>query len=106
MELGGLRLINSYLSNRQQVVICNGVLSDFQGVGQAIPQGSVLRPLLFVVYVNDLSRFVLPNNSNLFSYDPTFILSFFLIDYKARCLVLYFFSVLFMELKSLFQLNC
>ena len=44
----------SYLSSRYQRVRINSSLSDFLPVSTGVPQGSILRPLLFSVYVNDL----------------------------------------------------
>ena len=44
----------SYLTNRKQLVDIGGTLSPLQNVTCGVPQGSILGPLLFLVYVNDM----------------------------------------------------
>lgn len=68
-----LELIKSYLENRKQRVKTGNHLSDFMEILCGVPQGSILGPLLFLLYINDLP-FAIDLASILFA-DDTSVLS-------------------------------
>ena len=65
-----LGLIDSFLSERFQRVLLNGLASKWSQIKAGVPQGSVLGPLLFLVYINDLLE-GLTSNVKLFADDTS-----------------------------------
>ena len=70
-----LTWIASYLSNRKQSVKLNGVNSKYERVSCGVPQGSILGPLLFIIYVNDMHTAVKSSIMHHFADDTNVIFS-------------------------------
>ena len=49
-----LKLFDNYLSNRKQYTEVNGYKSNTQMIQTGVPQGSILGPLLFLLYINEM----------------------------------------------------
>jgi hypothetical protein len=68
------KLIESYVRNRYQRVVTNDYSSTWKEVQHGVPQGSELGPLLFLIYINDLSKSISDKSIPiLFADDTSFI---------------------------------
>ena len=71
-----LKWLENYLTDRQQRVVVEGAQSTYVDITAGVPQGSILGPLLFLIYVNDLPT-SLQTNIRIYADDTTLFL-----DYK------------------------
>lgn len=65
----------SYLSERKQVCSVSGVLSSSASLYRRVPQGSILGPLLFSVYVNNQPLLLSETEKDIYADDTTICLS-------------------------------
>ena len=66
-------MLKNYLSCRKQRVVLNGIESPWEPILAGVPQGSVLGPLRFLVYINDLTQNI-SANMKLFADDSSLFL--------------------------------
>ena len=65
-----LNLLSNFLRNRKQKLVLNGQISSWADVNAGVRQGSILGPLLFLIYINDLAD-GLSSNAKLFADDTS-----------------------------------
>ena len=65
----------SYLSDRKQFVTISGHESDHKNIIHGVPQGSVLGPILFILYINDLSNAIIYSRTFNFADDTAILYS-------------------------------
>ena len=80
LEYYGIRgiphdLIKSYLNNRKHNTIINAVDSNTLTSTHGVPEGSVLGPLLFLIYINDMSRVIQHSEMHHFADDTNLLYS-------------------------------
>ena len=70
-----LKWLKDYLTGRQQQTRANNILSDRAPVDRGVPQGSVVGPLLFVAYINDVSDVIVHSKYYLYADDLALVVS-------------------------------
>ena len=68
-----LKLFQSYLSKRKQFVSIHGIISDILEILSGVPQGSILGPILFNIFLNDLLYYI--KSTNIHNYADDNVLS-------------------------------
>ena len=66
-----LEWFKSYLCNRKQYVLFQGNKSEMASITHGVPQGSILGPLLFIIYINDLHKCLKTSKPILYADDTT-----------------------------------
>ena len=65
--------LSSFLSNRQQFVVINGNKSRGERVQSGVPQGTVLGPVLFILYINDITDVIKNSYIKIFADDSKLV---------------------------------
>ena len=73
----------SYLTKRTQYADCNGIASSIREIETGVPQGSILGPLLFIIYMNDIHT--VSDNLNFILYADDTTLSSAMCSFTGGC---------------------
>ena len=74
LSQNSVKLLGNYLTDRSQQVKLKGVVSSWAGIRKGVPQGSILGPLLFNAFINDIFYFI--KEGTLYNYADDNTLSF------------------------------
>ena len=69
------KCFKDYLHNRKQYITVNGTTSSTDNTDCGVPQGSVLGPLLFLIYIDDIQYCLCDSNLHLFADDTNMFVS-------------------------------
>ena len=69
MDENLLKLLRNYLTNRKQKVKLFNTVSELQDINTGVPQGSIIGPVMFIVYINDLTKVLEYSNSLMYADD-------------------------------------
>ena len=78
-----LDTLANFLKERKQRIIVNGQHSTWANIEAGVPLGSILGPLLFLIYINNLPE-ILVSNPKLFADDTSFFQSYVISSHQRR----------------------
>ena len=91
-----MKLIKNYLLNRKQITKFNNVKSDSKNIMFGVPQGSVLGPLLFLLYINDIVNSAFEGETVIFADDTNIFVTgnneeetYYLANKVLKCVSIY-----------------
>ena len=75
LDLNAIKFLTSYLANRQQRIVIRDQVSPYTKLRCGVPQGSILGPLLFIIYTNDLFFEILNSEKIIMYADDTLLIN-------------------------------